>query len=203
MTNVEQAVAAGHEFRGWRLSHDLPIPDCDNVVAEAGLATGADFLWWVEEDVIPPAGALLALLAMKADVAAVNYPVGAQGWSCIARNAEGHIYWCGLGCTLVRREVYDRLTRPWYSTDTAYQIINQGNGVKELRAFPSPEPPDKRYGRQDIYFFIRAREAGFGIVGIPDMIAGHAKVTRHGAEQTNHGAHDVAIHTSILQEQFV
>src|SRR5512147_206250 len=84
MTNIEDARRI---CLGWFLSHDKPIPDCDEAVAEAGLATGADFLWFIEEDVIPPVGALAAsfMLMDRFDVAAVDYPVGSvqDAWGCL------------------------------------------------------------------------------------------------------------------------
>jgi hypothetical protein len=203
MTNIDEAIAAGHLFLGWKIVTGLPIPDSHNEVARAGLATGAEALWFVEEDVVSPSGALLHLLD-RLPIAAVNYPVGYDmGWSCIARDPEGHIFWCGLGCTIIASDVFARIEQPWFSTDTAYRIVRKSGGGSEYIAFQSPEPPEKRYGRQDIYFFNRCREAGYVIEQVPDLVAGHEFLRSLGARETNHGCHSLELHTEIRLEQFV
>ena len=198
MANVADAQAAGHEFRGWRLSHALPIPDCHQDVAEQGLATGADALWFVEEDVIPPAGALLALFdALRAyEVAAIDYPVwnGGKHWSCICRSRDGGpnerpstgpIRYTGLGCTLVRRSLFGRLNPPWFRSDMQFQILRVGNTTELVQ-----KPVAYEYGGQDIYFAYRALEAGMTIGEVP-MTAGHARVAEMGKRGTNHGCHTI------------
>jgi len=188
-------------FLGWTVTHDLPIPDCHETVTEQALASGAGLIWFVEEDVIPPPDALresLRLVAEGYDMVAVDYPVGAasDGWGCLVRNAEGEILWCGLGATLIRREVFEKLPQPWFATDTRY--IKRGGGVWE----PAPQvlPNEKRYGQQDIYFCMTLREAGFRIGQVPDMTASHAKVEAYGEQGTNVGFHTISIRDTILKQ---
>lgn len=200
MANVEQAMAAGHEFRGWRLSHALPIPECHQNVAEQGLATGADALFFVEEDTIPPSGGLLALLdALQTyHIAAIDYPVWNDSghWSCVCRNqSDGAIRYCGLGCTLVRRELFERLDPPWFRSDMQFQIVRKGNTTEFVQ-----RPVAYDYGGQDIYFAWRALEAGMTIGEVP-MTAAHARVLEHGKRETNHGCHTIQVIDTIERWQ--
>ena len=187
-------------FLGWFLSHDLPIPDCDERVAELGMATGADAIWFIEEDTIPPAGALAASIALLSefDVAAVDYPVGSahDAWGCAVSNAE-EVLWCGLGATLIARHVLERLPRPWFSTD--YQFVRQG-GSTEWKPQPHPQPPDRRWGQQDIYFAMNLRAAGMRIGLVPGLTAAQARVVELGKPGTNHGWHTVAIQDRIERQ---
>ena len=207
--NVEQAVSAGHDFRGWRLTHDLPIPDCHETVTAAGMATGADVLWFLEEDMIPPDGALIAQLAMieRVPIVCVDYPVGfPRGWpdshtgqpsagtfNCVPRPRNGVIDWCPLGCTLIARRVFEGLPRPWFDTGKMFITWHFGN-VKTVREETDAPWP---YGGQDIYFGDRAVAAGFEIAVVPDMIAGHALLKTWGPFQKNDGHHTVAIREQI------
>lgn len=193
-------VATVRRFRGWFLSHDLPIPDCDEKVAELGLATGAEALWFVEEDVLPPPGALAAsmrLLAAGYDVAAVDYPVGSatDAWGCSVSAGE-EVLWCGLGATLVARHAFERLPRPWFSTD--YQYVKSGSS--DWRARPHPQSPEQRWGQQDIYFAMMLRAAGMRIGLVPGMIAAQARIVELGRPGTNHGWHTVAIQDRIERQ---
>lgn len=187
---------------GWFFTHDLPIPDCDEKVAEMGMATNADLLWFIEEDVIPPQDALersLALLDEGWDVAAVDYPVGSpeSGWGCLVRDGKGDIEWCGLGCTLIRREVFEKLARPWFSTDWQYIDYHTGNGWEKR---PSPTDNRRRFGQQDIYFCMALRAAGFRIGQVPGLTAGHALVEHLGASGTNVGMHRISIREQIKRQ---
>ena len=200
MANIASASAAGHEFRGWRLTHDRPIPECDEEITIAGLGTGADLLWFVEEDTVPPSGALLDLIALAVPIAAIDYPVGeAPSWACVARDREGHIYWCGLGCTLIRRQVFEAIERPWFRCDVTYSISPGPDGRKVLHEMDRPST----YGGQDIYFFRRALAHGFAIAQVSGRVAGHAKVRELGARETNQGWHRIEVLTRIEREQFV
>ena len=191
-------VAGRRGFRGWYLTHDMPIPDCDERVAEMGLASGADTLWFVEEDVIPPPGALaasFALLAEGHDVAAVDYPVGSldAGWGCLVRDKAGDILWTGLGATLIRRAVFEKLPRPWFTTEWRYTRRAGGEWVAERADRNSAA----RFGQQDIRFFMDARAAGFRIGQVPGMVAGHALLREAGTQGSNHGTHTIDVRTRI------
>lgn len=194
-------VATVPGFLGWFLSHDLPIPDCDERVAELGLASGADVLWFIEEDVIPPVGAFASSMRLVEDgydVAAVDYPVGSaeDAWGCSVSSPD-EVLWCGLGATLIARHVFERLPRPWFSTDVQY--VRAGSETV-WKPRPSPERPEQRWGRQDIYFAMNLRAAGMRIGLVPGMTASQAKVMTMGQSGTNHGWHTVAIHDRILKQ---
>ena len=195
---LHEADGLGLDYRGWVLSHDLPIPACHETVAERAMATGADFLLWVEDDVIPPPGALrmtvVALLEQDYDVVAIDYPVGAaeSAWGCIIRGEGDEILWCGFGCTLIRRRVLETLGRPWFTTDWRYVRVVTG-----WEAVPVLVPDAQRYGQHDIHFFARARAAGFRIGQVPGVIARHARIEALGAEGTNCGTHRIAIRERI------
>lgn len=190
MENVAEAQAAGHTFLGWHLSHDQPIPDCHNTVAAAALATGAEALLFIEEDNVPPAGALLALFELLKDctIAALDYPVWTDTgtWSCVCRDSTKAIRYCGLGCTLVRRELFDALPAPWFDSSTQFRIIRQGSTT-----VLQPVPTKYEYGGQDIFFCDRALRSGFTIRELEGQSAGHARVTSLGRPKTNHGAHTI------------
>ena len=186
---------------GWVLTHDLPIPDCHETATARALALGADVLWFVEEDTIPPPDTLArSLEAIERDpIVALDYPVGEHpSWACIARDSQGHIYWCGLGATLIRRGVFEAIERPWFRSDVTYAIRPGADGRKQLVEMDRAS----EYGGQDIYFFRRALAAGFTIGQVPG-VAGHAHLRALGTPKNNNGAHSIEVLTDIQREQFV
>lgn len=182
----------------WLVTHDLPIPDCHETLAAHGLATGADALWFVEEDMLPPLDALELLTARQhqtgAGIVTMDYPVGEppQTQSCVTHDNAGAVWWAGLGCTLITRQAFAALERPWFRTGYTY-LWRDG----ALTISPSPA----RYGGQDVTFYLAAHEAGVGIAEIaPDAaIAGHARLRTLGTSQVNAGTHTIAVLRDIKE----
>lgn len=133
-------------FRSW----DKGIPDAQNYLIEQALATNPDYVLFIEEDTIPTDTALADMLAEDADIAFVDY--GVNGWSCSAKNQDGTLLWCGMGCTLVKKEVFDKLEKPYFRTD---KVLRLNDWTWQDRI--------NKYGGQDIWFCCKAREAGFKI----------------------------------------
>jgi hypothetical protein len=205
MANIAEATAAGHELRGWILTHDLPIPDCHEQSAEAGMLTGADALWFVEEDMVPPPRSLLASIELKADIAAMQYPVGLPSgmvdvhgktstgtFNCLQMSPGGVFDWCGLGCTLISRRVFEALPRPWFNTDKTYEVWHFGNVMTERHVVDNPF----NYGGEDVNFGQRVTELGFTIRQVPG-IAGHALLLNWGTYATQDGRHGIVVREEI------
>jgi hypothetical protein len=217
MANVEQAVEAGHVSRGWLLTHDLPIPESHERVVEMGMETGADFLLLLEEDMVPPSDALVALLKLKTPVACVDYPVGyPKGWTvpkradsgdggakspgcwpCVPRpNKDGILEWAPFGCTLISRRVFEALPRPWFTTGQQTVTWHFGD-VKTVKEVVKEA---WKYGGLDIEFGERLQAAGIRIAKVPDMLAGHALLTTWGPLGDNNGSHEIVVRDRIEWE---
>src|SRR5690606_6226388 len=93
---------------GWLLTHNLPIPDCFNRLSEDFLQTAGDYAWFVEEDTVPPPNALQSMLELDCDIATIRYWLKAGSWS-IGGYLNGQPGWVGMGCTLVKRRVFEQL----------------------------------------------------------------------------------------------
>lgn len=179
---------------GWLLTHDLPIPDCHETLAERGLATGADLLWYVEEDMLPPPDALTRLMQRQRETGAgivlMDYPVGEHPThSTITRQPNGTILYGGLGCTLITREALERIPRPWFDTSRLW-LYQRG----ELTAM---DDTPYRYGGQDVNFHIKAAQHGVTIAAVTGSTAGHARLRAYGEAGSNHGAHHIDILSTI------
>ncbi len=191
----------------WKWAHGLPIPAAHEHVTEQAMATDADLFLFVEDDNILPVAALTACVETlaahpEAGVAAVDYPVGSRGvrWDSIYRE-RGEVLFSGLGITLIRRAVFERLPRPWFDLSRWYGRICDTCGnprvnerMRGLRATacrctgtPSsslalidlPFPPGT--GGVDVAFSIRVRELGFTIEQVPKMIGAQIRITGGGA----------------------
>lgn len=197
------AYAAPHaDMVGWFMTHDLPIPDCHETLAERAMAAGAEYVWFVEEDMIPPPDALTRLLDRQretgAGIVTLDYPLGEHPThSALMRHEAdgGSIWWCGLGCTLITRDVFTRLARPWFRSEHPGAFVRSGERGpwRWQDTPPGAAPHTHEYGGQDIWLCYQATRSGFTIETIPGLTAGHARLRSWGAQHTNHGAHTVDI----------
>lgn len=122
------------------------------MIVRDALARGADATLFLDSDMVFPENTLARLLAHDKPIVGATYikrrdpfdvlgtaiddiPPGAKGIAQMARMP--------FGCMLIRREVYDKVPRPWFQVDYI--------------------PEDDSFLSEDFWFCDRAREAGFDI----------------------------------------
>lgn len=149
---------------------DETIAEARNAICEEALRQGVDFLFFLSDDVIPPANALLTLL----DKIGRQYPVG-DGRLARADMISG-VYWtktyptepylwqgllkgsyrdwtageffpvdlAGCDCLLIDTRVLREVGRPWFSTEWVWE--------------PGQRPSS--IATEDFYFYTKARRHG-------------------------------------------
>lgn len=170
-------------------TYDKKIPEAHNWLVEEGLKTEADYFLFVEEDNVPQLEKVVEMVNRGSAISFVDY--GVAGWACSARDGKGEVLWCGFGCTLIKREVFEKLEKPWFRTDKTLRL----NDWKWI------DQPMK-YGGHDIWFFTKAREAGFRITQISGEIE-HLGVKELGKPEINNGLHPIFNKPSIKNYQII
>ena len=166
----------------------LPIPEAQNEMARRGLKTDCPYLFMVEEDMVIPGGALERMIEMNCDVVCVDYPV-AGGWSTI-KKVNGEIQHFGLGCTLIKREVFENLKEPWFSIDKS---LNADTG--EIMDIPM------KYGGHDIFFGIKLREAGYKINQLEGFECEHLRCSDLNRQENNKGTFNIYSLEKVSKKQ--
>lgn len=176
-------------------THDMPIPDAQNYLVKQALETDCTHFWFVEEDNTFPTGTLFKMVYEQMPVVAVDYPVGEKAYSTIMEK-DDEIWWCGLGCTLIDRQVFSDIPEPWFRTDKTWRITNA-----DTMEMVEEDVPNK-YGGHDIYFGMQLRKHGIPITTLKNTTAGHLRIdddpTRRGS---NSGAYDIIEHREIKNYQ--
>ena len=170
-------------------TYDKKIPEAHNWLVQEALKSKAEFFLFLEEDMVPSIQGISELVKQDTDIAFIDY--GVNGYSCSARDKSGKILWAGLGCTLVKRKVFEKLDKPWFRTDKVLRL----NDMKWL-------DQEAKYGGQDIWFYTQAREAGFKIVQVPGE-AVHLGIKELGKSEVNNGLHPVFEKSKIKNLQII
>ena len=140
------------------MAHGFSIPDCFNVPTEQALLHNPTHLLFIEDDMQLPPDIIDELFFAKADIATADYPV--RGNQHVVTYLNGKFAWGGLGCTLIKREVFDALEMPYFRTDTAYQVQDDKLIPTEAKA---------NYGIFDVDFYQRTKDFSVKVI---DMTAG-------------------------------
>lgn len=183
----------------WLFSHDAPIPDAHENLAASAFYSDADYVWFVEEDVIPGVAALAVLLDTQqrtgAGVVYMDYPVGEypRSSSILRQPAQhgGAILYGGLGCTLISRAVFETLPRPWFDCSHEYALSRAHDG----RYILTRTERACTYGGHDVAFAQAALAHGFTLAAVERVTAEHARLRHLGIPRSNHGAHDIEVLT--------
>lgn len=168
-------------------AHRKPIPDCFELPVEQALADeDITHLWIVEDDMILPDNLLVDMLgAMRekdAQVMTCDYPVTKDGKGAVLK-VGGEVVYCGTGCLLVKREVFDILKPPYFRSDIRWSPLNYGKTVKLQGSMYG----DEGYGLHDVTFGIKLYRAGIQIHEFRRL--GQRKLLEMGKSGTNDGAH--------------
>jgi len=174
------------------LSSDLPIPDAHNKLVKRTLEkTDANLIWMVEADHAPDPLTLAVMMEANDDIVTVHYALDHPGYDdAVFCFADGSIAWGGLGCTLIKRKVFEKMKYPYFRADTDYLIERDDNGkIAILTKNPiKTAQPGKKYGTHDVDFYRTALEFGFSVT-VLDLWCRHLKVVKYGEQRTNKGCH--------------
>ena len=166
----------------------LPIPEAQNEMVKRALKTDCNLFFFCEEDMVIPEWGLERMIEMNCDVVCVDYPV-AGGWSTI-KKVNGEIQHFGLGCTLIKREVFENLKEPWFSIDKS---LNADTG--EIMDIPM------KYGGHDIFFGIKLREAGYKIAQLEGFECEHLRCSDLNRQENNKGTFNIYSLEKVYKKQ--
>lgn len=109
-----------------------PIELVRTRIVKVFLATAATHLLMMDDDIVPPDGALGRLVALGAAVATAPCPIAVDGrivanvkvavseeWVSVPPAQPFTVTQTGLGFTLVRRDVFERIRTPWFQFGAA------------------------------------------------------------------------------------
>ncbi len=160
-------------------AHIWPVDYMRNEVVRQALERDDwDYLWFIDDDIIPPLGTIQRLVEAGKDIIAAPYHalqwasegVPRLSWAVTQRNDDGspkkvslgeeltQVHGCGMGCTLIHRPVFESIKSPWFEYKTDYTTI-----------------PYERQG-EDFDFCNKARDAGFEVWCDPSVVCGHSKL---------------------------
>lgn len=169
-------------------AHRRPLPACFNEPLEKALKDkDVTHIWFVEDDMILPPNTLQKLLEADANAATCDYPVNQHGRGSVFYDQGGNVVFCGTGCLLVKRSVFDNLKKPYFTDSIRWTSYNYGDAVKLVA---KPNEKGEGYGLHDITFCLRLWKQGIKIQ-VLKMRLGQRKLLELGKAGSNDGAHKI------------
>lgn len=181
--------------RRFFFSHRQPIPQCfEKPTNKALLDDSITHLWFIEDDMILPPYILKRMIEEDANVVTCDYPVTKDGRGSVFYDNGGNVVFCGTGCMLVKREVFDNIKAPYFTDKIRWSMLNYGEAVKLIA---SKNTKGEGYGLHDITFCIKLWKTGVKI-RVLDTKLGQRKLIALGKAGTNDGAHNTEEWTKIV-----
>jgi predicted SAM-dependent methyltransferase len=143
-----------------------PIADARNEIVEFALSQNAQYIFWLDDDVVAPPNAFLRLYNQQKDI--INGVYWSKSNPPMPLLFRGHLkgpYWdwhagdlieidaAGNGLTLVKTDVYRKMQKeiggPWYSVD--------------YHSFVGVDGETPVANTEDLYFYWKAKKAGYKV----------------------------------------
>lgn len=176
-------------------AHRKPLPECfESPTNRALLDDEITHLWFVEEDMLLPPDILQKMLDADANAVTCDYPVTKDGRGSVFRDQGGHVVFCGTGCLLVKRQVFDSLKAPYFIDKVRWTIQNYGEAVKMTGVYG-----DTGYGTHDITFCIKLWNTGV-VIKVLKQKVGQRKLIALGKAGTNEGAHNIETWRKVVKD---
>ncbi len=167
-------------------SHRKPIPECfESPANRALLDESITHLWFVEDDMVLPPNTLQLLLAADVNAVTCDYPVTKDGRGAVFYDQGSNVVFCGTGCLLVKRAVFDSLKAPYFTDKVRWTMLNYGEAVKLTGVYGGTG-----YGTHDITFCVKLWNTGVMIKALK-LKLGQRKLVALGKAGTNNGAHSI------------
>jgi len=180
-------------------SHGKSIPDCFNEPLERALADKSiTHIWFVEDDmVLGNTNILVGMLLEHAAVVTMDYPINQEGRGSVFE-VKNRIIFCGTGCLLVKREVFDELPKPVFRTEVRWRMKNCGEFIK----MTSHKVEDEGYGLHDINFSMALYRLNIPIHKLEGKL-GQRKLLSLGKAGSNNGAHNIKVWTKLVRNHLL
>jgi hypothetical protein len=140
-----------------------------------------------------PKGVLKKMVDLNYPATALDYPFKNDGEATVLHDPAGYALYSGTGFLLVWREVLDKMPKPIFRTDVAWDMIKRKGGL--LQIFPRDVSKIKTYGLHDINFGLTLWTNGIPI--LPAAPAGQRKLIALGPKNSNSGAHIIKTLTKV------
>lgn len=175
-------------------SHRKPIPDCfEEPTHRALLDKDITHLWFVEDDMIIAPDTLRQLLNAEANAVTCDYPVAKDGRGSVFYDQGGNVVFCGTGCLLVRRDVFNSLKAPYFTDKVRWTMLNYGEAVKLTAVYGQVG-----YGTHDITFCMKLWNTGV-VIKTMERKLGQRKLLELGKSGSNNGAHKIETWKKVVK----
>lgn len=177
-------------------SHRRPIPSCFEEPTQAALSDPSfTHLWFIEDDMVLPPDTLKKLLDTNANAVTMDYPVTKDGRGSVFYDQGGSVVFCGTGCLLVKRKVFDNLKQPFFTDKVRWTMLNYGEAIKLVGIYGATG-----YGTHDITFSIKLWNAGIMIKVVKGKLA-QRKLVALGKSGSNNGAHNIEVWKKVVNNK--
>jgi GT2 family glycosyltransferase len=145
------------------------LPDNRTVLAQDAIKNGSEYILWLDSDMTFPDDVFIKLYNHKKDIVSATYSTRKKPLRSVAFidqfDSESRltettglhpVYAVGMGCMLVKTDVFKKLPEPWFSL----QWVTE----------------EKRFVGEDVFFCDLAHNAGYEIfvdVDLSNQIAHH------------------------------
>lgn len=179
-------------------SHRQRLPDCfENPTLRALKDKDITHLWFVEEDMVLKPTTLKKMLQADANAVTCDYPVTKDGRGSVFYDNGGQVVFCGTGCLLVKREVFNSLKKPYFTDKIRWTMLNYGESVKMIAV---QNKKTEGYGLHDITFCVKLWKTGVLIKVLPIKLS-QRRLLNLGKAGTNDGAHNIEIWSKIVKNK--